>query len=160
MSNYNNFNYPSQNPFPQQVFVNLDGISNLDALTNKELKTLERESFQKAKKQLNSYLTKELKVGKVIGITGDYGSGKTHLISYLMKQGWEYNQNIQQIYVKAESSDFLSLYRRIMAQIDYQTLQEIHTIWLAKIFQKEALKYEITKDTVTILNKNPTLVYQ
>ncbi|MEG4209975.1 hypothetical protein [Microcoleus sp. S13_B4] len=159
MTNENNVKYPLDQPFPKQVFVNLETISNLDQLRDIRLKTLDRQPIQQAQKQLKSYLNKEFKVGKVIGIKGYNGCGKTHLISCLMKTAWEYNHDIQQIYIKAGSSDFLSLYRRIMAQINYQTLQEINTIWLSQIFQKEAEKNEITIEAVNILKQNPNLLY-
>lgn len=158
--------YPSRQPFPRTQVVSLEGISFVDILPRTErLCTLETRPFSQAKKQLDSYLgayegnLRRIGEGTALGIKGSYGSGKTHLVRYLMQAARLSGQNPVQVYIKVESNDDLwAVYRRIIMQIDYETMWEVNTKWLSKLAQNEARKAKITQPVIEILEQNPEAV--
>ena len=79
-----------------------------------------------------------------------------------MHRLYESNQNFQQIYSKAESSSFLTLYRQIIKQITFEKIQHINTIWLSEIAQIQAAKYSQSISSIIIyaLKENPKTIYR
>ena len=156
--------YPSRQPFPRTLVVSLEGETSIEVLSTEKLCTYELPAYLQAKQKLESYFTDygsdDQQSGVTLGIKGAYGSGKTHLLRYLMQTACSTDKNRKQVYVKAESSDFLTLYRRIMAQIDYSVLDQINTVWLSQVAKLEAGKRGITKGAVEVLDKDPSSVYE
>ncbi|HAC62851.1 MAG TPA: hypothetical protein DCF68_04770 [Cyanothece sp. UBA12306] len=156
--------YPSRQPFPNNPVVSLVDEINSNFVSKDRFITYEYSPFIEAKKKLNYYLFDKnidnLKEGLVLGVKGDFGSGKTHFLKYLIHYIDEQNFSLKQIYVKVESSDFLALYRRIIRQIEYELIQEVNTKWLSLSAQIEAEKHEITKPAVSRLKQDPNSVYE
>ena len=65
-----------KNPFPRKAVVNLEGR------TKERLPTLPTPPLQWAYTLAEEYL--DTGIGQVVTIKGPYGSGKTHLISYVL----------------------------------------------------------------------------
>lgn len=132
-----------------------------------KLPTFENHAFQIANSQLAFYLAsfeeQDTDLFPIpIGIIGKYGSGKTHLVSSLMHRVYESKENFQQIYSKAESSSFLTLYHQIIKQIAFEKIQHINTIWLSEIAQRQAKKYSKSISSIinNTLKENPNFIYR
>ena len=79
-------NYPSKQPFPKNRVVSIEENDILNNSLQKKLRTFESHAFQRANSQLDIYLTnlrkEEQDTGICLGIIGEYGSGKTRVISF------------------------------------------------------------------------------
>ena len=150
--------YPSAQPFPKRLVISLEGQTEVDILPSSEkLCTFELNPFLVAKQQVDEYLERYSPttqgMGTVLGIKGSHGSGKTHLVYYLMEASRQSNHIMPsahkpvQVYVKCESNDLWTVYRHIIAQIDYETLQRVNEKWLEKIGFAYASKAQLTSSS-------------
>jgi hypothetical protein len=151
--------YPTRQPFPDNVVVSLEGETQLDSATIQGLRTLEMRAFQTTRAMLENYLNRYPISGAALGVQGAYGSGKTHLLTYLLKIALGGEVAKHAVYVKAEGSDFLRLYKRIIDDLEFKTLLEAKTLWLSHLAQKEAKEAEVSEAAVPVLKQNPETVY-
>lgn len=132
----------SKNPFPPKGVISLGGA------TEQKLPTYPTDAFIRAGKYSANYYVDGIE--QFILISGPYGSGKTHLVHYSMacareKAATEDNSpRFHQIYAKAGSSSFVTLYRELVQKIDYTLLREINARFLGLIARQELEKNEQT----------------
>jgi len=134
--------YPTKNPFPKRLDVSLKEVVSNGTLDDRFI-TYERGTYIEARKELQDYLVShslfQSDSMRALGIKGEHGSGKSHLIRYLIQHVRYYSKSkdipIQQIVVTAESNDFLALYKHIMSGIDFLTLKSVHTALLGQVAQ-------------------------
>jgi hypothetical protein len=116
--------YPPRNPFPAQATAIIEG-SPLGELSQT---TLARPSLERLRELIARYRASydPADDGRVIAVHGQHGSGKTHALGDAMvtlsKAG---DAPVRTIYVRADSPDVLSLYRKLMSQVSMQDLQEL-----------------------------------
>ena len=118
--------YPPRNPFPAQATAIIEGspLGELNQLT------LARPSLERLRDLIARYRASYDPAGdgngKAIAIHGEHGSGKTHALGDAMVSlsGPE-PAPVRTIYVRADSPDVLSLYRKLMSQVSMQDLQEL-----------------------------------
>ena len=126
-----------KNPFPPKGTINLE--SGLPGV----LPTLPTESLGYVRRLAMDYLSN--RIGQAITVTGPYGSGKTHLIGYLMR---EVNQQFstlpsdaprpQQFYVNCKNGAFLSLYQALAGQLRWDLLRVLSASMLMKVANEQA----------------------
>jgi hypothetical protein len=142
--------YPPRQPFPKNPAVSIRAQLSSDAPDQSTLATYPFPPYDDAERELQSYarLAKaddaggSDRIGTTIGIKGPPGSGKTHLIYYLMQRARAELPQAYQIYVKAESSDLLDLYSRALQFLGSGPLREIHTVLLSNVAQRELVRQD------------------
>lgn len=126
-----------KNPFPRKALVNLEGG------TKDRRPTLPTPPLQWARELAEEYI--DTGIGQVVTVRGAYGSGKTHLISYVLQQidqkiAKEFKEAYQrpvQLYAKSGSSNFLDVYRKLAGQLDLELLQRVNARFLGQVISKE-----------------------
>src|SRR5262245_55728592 len=109
------------NPFPPQATSSEEGASPLGA---SRLPTLRTPEIDRADAAAASYYSpvSDRRIGRLIYLFGPPGSGKTHAVQFLRRKYRPTPQPgslaLQQvdIYLKCDSTDFLTVFRRIMPQ--------------------------------------------
>ena len=152
------------NPFPASDVLNLEGSTSPEGLARLNLCTYTLPAFGRARRILEAYLggvrPDGSRAGAAMGISGEYGSGKTHLIAYLLDAVWARKLHVQQVYVRVRSSDFMALYKSIMSQIDADIMREANTKCLSRIAQDEARRSIMTEPATETLTRKPESVYE
>ncbi|HEV2800391.1 MAG TPA: hypothetical protein VGW12_07840 [Pyrinomonadaceae bacterium] len=139
----------AKNPFPNKSVVSVAGAS------EQKLRTLPTLEFIKSAELACRYITEG--IGQVITISGSHGSGKTHLVYYMMEAVHDYSSKRNnatryvQIYAKTESADFIALYRQIVSQIGYSLLREVNSRFLGFIATEELHKQNEDKEMLLTL---------
>ena len=173
--------YPERNPFPYQGTSSIEGTrlesapSDQTRPTTLMLDPVER-TLRLAGIYLRDFAPGQNPHGLAVALRGEHGSGKTHVIRYVMGEvaaGYPYSQQeiqatteIQQasekplqIYVKAEGPDFLAVYRRVMAQIPIDLLRDLSLRFLGVVageqFQKDLPDREDSTRVAEKLRSNP-----
>jgi hypothetical protein len=118
--------YPPRNPFPAQATTIIEGASAED-LTQL---TLARPSIERlidlASRYHTSYDPAYDDNGRAIAVHGDHGSGKTHALATAMASlGAGCADGVWSIYVRADSPDIFSLYRKLMSQVSFPQLRDL-----------------------------------
>jgi hypothetical protein len=144
--------YPKRQPFPKNPVVSISAEVCSDDPDKSALATYLYPPYDIAERELSSYMRLASakadstndgdRSGTAIGIRGTSGSGKTHLIYYLMQRGRSQLPRGYQIYVKAESGDLLDLYSRALQFLGRVPLREIHTRLLSHVAQRELIGHD------------------
>jgi hypothetical protein len=98
--------------------------------------------------------------GRVVGIRGEHGSGKTHLEYYLKKRADTNAKAPLQAYVKIETTSFLDAYRALVAQIDYGTLRHALAKVASLIAAEMAQGSAVTAPAVEVMANDSRAVYE
>ncbi|PTA45125.1 AAA family ATPase [Micromonospora sp. RP3T] len=98
------------NPYPSSAVAQV-------ADTGSTVYTIPTAAVRRATDAMNGYLdalrdAPQTPAGRVVAVVGDYGTGKTHLASYLVRHATErLDGDLQSIYLTAPPDTFVSLYR-------------------------------------------------
>ena len=124
--------YPPRNPFPAQATAIIEGspLGELSQLT------LARSSLERLRELIARYRASYDPAddgsaiaeanGRAIAVHGEHGSGKTHALGDAMVSLSEPGDvPVRTTYVRADSPDILSLYRKLMSQVSMQDLQDL-----------------------------------
>ena len=143
--------YPERNPFPHQATLSIEGRLGDEGLSSSDVPapTLLLDPLRRMETLVTSYVKAYAsgaeRRGGVLGLRGDHGSGKTHAIYYvkrkLERQRESNKRKLErqresnaprpyQVYVKAEGSSFLEIYRTAMQQLDLPELQRLSVAFL------------------------------
>jgi Cdc6-like AAA superfamily ATPase len=128
--------YPTRQPFPRARAVSIEGTSGLSSAALAGLRTYPLPPYVEAERVMGSYLSRyhDSPNGAAIGIKGAFGSGKTHLMYYLMATAKEasadqraerYEEPVQ-IYAKAKSGEFFEIYRDLINWLGVVRLNRVH----------------------------------
>lgn len=119
--------YPPRNPFPTQATTIIEGSP---AGESTQL-TLTRPSFDRLSALVDRYLlaydVAHDDDGVAIAVYGEHGSGKTHALAHAMQVLLKVDSEtpVQVLYVRADSPDLLSFYRKLMSQVSLPKLREL-----------------------------------
>jgi hypothetical protein len=110
--------YPSEQPFPRARAVSIEASSGPTSPGLASLRTYELPPYQNAKALMVDYMAHygSIHDGAALGIKGEFGSGKTHLIYFLMETVRAFRSDATskdepvQIYAKANSGQFFEIY--------------------------------------------------
>ena len=101
-------------------------------------------------KELNQYLINypksEERYGCAIGLQGEYGSGKTHLLTWLSQKARD-KEHIKPIviYAKADRASFFDLYTQLLSQLSREKLQQILGEALQQLAKEQVGKLKVTQ---------------
>lgn len=103
-----------------------------------------------AEEELNQYLIdypkSEKRYGAAIGLRGEYGSGKTHLLTWLSQKAREMKStNPIVIYAEADRASFFDLYTQLLSQLSREKLQQILSEALQKLAKEQVGKFKVTE---------------
>jgi hypothetical protein len=166
--------YPGLNPFPSQGTRISDGADVDTDEAARQSPTFETAPIKKAAEFASNYLEFQSTRGLPLAFVGPNGSGKTHAALYFQgtterlaaKSASRDRQPLQVYarYVRAESADFLSLYREIMKPLTLEVLRDLTERFLASLAGKQANKDFQDRDAAALikekLRRDPTFVSQ
>ena len=126
--------YPSHQPFPRSRAVSIEASSSPASPGLAGLRTYQLPPYHEAERTMRSYLAQyeRMSSGAALGIRGAFGSGKTHLIYFLMETAQAFHgdsaprDNPVQVYTKAKSGDFFEIYRELVNGLGGQQLAQGH----------------------------------
>jgi Cdc6-like AAA superfamily ATPase len=157
--------YPSRQPFPKNPVVRVGPSKNSNAREDTLLPTYPFPPYDDAQREMTSYLdsrTRGDSFGATIGIKGSAGSGKTHLIDYLMKFA-RTKMPTYEVYVKAESTNIVDLYSKAIEFLGRNSLVEMQTALLSQLARNELLsndlRSEVSEPLAEELDRDPGSVY-
>jgi len=144
------------NPFPATGTFNLE--SGLPAV----LPSIKTDALRHIDRLLEQYLFSG--TGQAVTVSGPYGSGKTHLLAYSMTTVNNNSRRLRpgvarpvQLYVKCQSSAFLSMYRSLAGQLQPGLLHFLSESMLMKVARQQAatevLNIEARLDRVSIASE-------
>jgi hypothetical protein len=126
--------YPPRNPFPAQATAIIEG----SLLGDLEQLTLARPALDRLSNLVDQYRRSYSQAtndnGRAIVVHGEHGSGKTHALGCAMLAllAPEEGPLVRILYVRADSPDMLSMYRKLMSQISLHELQGLARLTMAQ----------------------------
>jgi hypothetical protein len=131
--------YPPRNPFPAQATEIIEGSSlgDLDQLT------LARPALDRLNDLVDRYRVSYAPAaddnGRAIAVHGEHGSGKTHALGCAMVSLLAPGERapVRVLYVRADSPDMMSVYRKLMSQVSLQELQGLCRVAMEHYAQAE-----------------------
>ncbi len=117
-----------------------------------------RDSLEELNQYLSDYDDSKKQYGTAIGLRGEYGSGKTHLLAWLSQKAEE-RKHIKPmvIYAKVYSASFFDLYTQLLSQLSREQLQHILGKALLELAKEQAGKLKATQSIVDIMNEPENL---
>ncbi|PPK67614.1 hypothetical protein V5P93_005359 [Actinokineospora auranticolor] len=91
--------------------------------------TVETDAVRAAAAELAAFLTPTapdgdgLPPGNVVAVVGDYGTGKSHLATWLRNRAAGSPLPIVAVYLESMSANFISVYRRVVAQLGKESVR-------------------------------------
>lgn len=156
-----------RNPFsPAAVarVLDLDDHSGGAELVTIELVTIETQALRETLRYLDGYLRpgpREEAAGKdsasgdtggaVLAIVGDYGTGKTHLVTQLLRRARQVREQgalvVHPVYLEASVGTFEKLYRAFVSKISRAELTETIRDYYADVVARALAAAEFTQGT-------------
>lgn len=168
-----------RNPFPTQGTISLEGRQPETAIngSTKILPTLETDAVSTILRLSQNYLIRfrpseknqvqDRNIGEVVGLRGEHGSGKTHAIFFLItKVPGEDSKKRRKLhfYAKAETVDFLEVYRKLVGQVPFASFRDLGFSFLNVVASEQIQKDWKERDEdlrlTEKLKNDPQRVYQ
>lgn len=129
----------SANPFPREAVVTHGKAVRHTAML-RSMKELERELGT----YLSSYQEPSLRYGAALGICGEHGSGKTHVLNWLAGMPARItHSDCAVLYAKADTARILDIYRHVVRNIDRPRIIDLLQRGLLTIAREEAKAAEV-----------------
>jgi hypothetical protein len=131
---------PGGNPFPATAVA-----------TGSELVTIETPAVREVRQLLDDYLTNPTRAGagNVIAVTGEYGTGKTHLAAEMVRHiGATAGGTTYTIAIEATVGDFVALYKLFVSQLDHTDVLSRVREYYADIVAETLAQSELTQRLV------------
>ena len=159
--------YPREQPFPRARAVSIEASTGPTNPALASLRTYQLPPYRGAERMMRSYLSEyeRMSSGAAIGIRGAFGSGKTHLIHFLMESVRAAQADLGpghmpvQVYAKATSGDFFEIYRGLISALGAQQLAQAHVKVLSAAGRRLAKGSELF-ETIIPQTDTPTAVEQ
>lgn len=103
--------------------------------TVSEAPTVPTAAIREAKRYLDDYLTpgNVANAGFVLAVSGEHGTGKTHLVMHLVRQARRASPPVSAMYLDVASDTFIGLYRRFMAQLGRDAVRKLVNDYYADV---------------------------
>jgi Cdc6-like AAA superfamily ATPase len=152
--------YPSKQPFPRQRAVSIDASSGPTSPALAGLRTYKLPPYEDALQTLHSFLEHygDVNNGAALGIKGSFGSGKTHLIQFLISEARTFHPETIQAYAKAKSGDLFEVYKDLINRLGMRQLAEGHVKVLSAAGRRLSEGNELLDATVNRLREKPEIV--
>jgi hypothetical protein len=146
---------PAENPFPREAVVTY-GRSIRYSARLRSMNVLHDELAS----YLSNYEAEPRRYGTAIGICGEHGSGKTHVLNWLASRGREIrHSNCDITYVKVDFPQILDIYQQVMRELTRPRIIDLLQRSLVTIAREEARAAKVTEiidrrlDNVASLNE-------
>lgn len=107
---------------------------------------------------LSSYVTPSRRYGAALGICGEHGSGKTHVLNWLAQRGSEITRSECAIlYAKADSARMLDIYQHVIREVKRPRIIELLQRALVTIARAEVRAAKVMEPIDQRLDDVPSL---
>ena len=169
--------YPDRTPFPHQAALTIDGVGEQAGTTESmraaSFPTLLLPPIKQLRKMIEDYLRQyspaKKEMGVPVAMSGEHGTGKTHSIYYIMSlvASGELRPasgvlQPYQIYIRAETGDFMEIYRQLMRQVPLTVLRDLTFRFLgvvgSEIYSKSMASERVEERAAQVAIQDPEIV--
>lgn len=144
-----------RNPFPAEAVATFSPDMLLHTCDTLSYMVTAREHVDA---YVTSYSSNPDRAGFSVGLTGAYGSGKTHVLMWLAELLGRY-QSIRSrvVYVKCDTSQMLDVYKQVITEVSREQLIELVQLALLRSARERVLSARLTETVVERLEEEGAL---